>query len=212
MSIESFFQETQQTLAFSLAGCQGRIAVYYGSNDDALKAGFDIIPGIDFPTDLCQGYPVLHAQIESYAGSGYRAFCGWIQIITRECLPAPDPRQSDVQRSWSIDVAPAMRESEIPFAVFGSLPSFFDAPCRNLRETTELTWIADTFLTTMPIRSRHEEISLLAGFRWGYREFAAREKKPVTLLPLEVTNIQVWNNHLSFLRKEFSSWRFKEGQ
>ncbi len=211
MSTESFYPKAQKTLSFTLAGRQGYIALYYGSNNDAVKAGFDFIPGIDFPIALCQGYPVLHAQIESYAGSGYRMLCGWIQIITRECLATADQKRTNAHRSCSIDLLPAMDDMGIPFTTFGWLPSFFDAPCRNLGENVELTWTADTFLTTVPLRSRHEEISWLAGFRWGYREYAPCEEKPVELLPLEITDAQVWNSHLSFLRKEFDTWRFQEG-
>lgn len=93
---------------------------------------------------------------------------------------------------------------------FGSLPSLFDAPCLNLGDNAELTWIADTFLTTVPLRSRDEEILWLLGFRWGYREYDAGAKKPVELLPLEITDERVWNHHLSFLRQEFDTCKFKK--
>jgi hypothetical protein len=90
------------------------------------------------------------------------------------------------------------------------LPSFFDAPCLNLGNNAELTWVADTFLVTVPVRSRQEEISWLLGFRWGYQEYDNPEENPVTVLPLEVTDGDVWNSHLSFLRGELEDWRFKE--
>ena len=212
MNTVPFFPEAQATMPFILAGCEGHIAVYYGPNDNAVKAGFDAIPGISFPINLCQGYPVMEARIESYAGSGYRMLCGWIQIITRECLATPGQKQTDARRSCSIDVVPALNDLQLPFAAFGLLPSFFDAPCRNLGDNAELTWIADTFLTTVPVRSRDEEITRLAGFRWGYREYASSVGKPVTLLPLEVTDAQAWNAHLPFLQKEFGDWRFREAQ
>ena len=205
------FPKSQTTLSFTLAGYQGFIALYYGPDNDPVKAGFDFIPGINFPTDLCLGYPVMQAQIESYAGFGYRMLCGWIQIITRECLPTADQGQEDAYRSCSIDLIPTMHDLESPFATFGFLPSFFDAPCRNLGDNVKLTWIADTFLTTVPLRTRQEEISWLAGFRWGYREYAPSEEKPVELLPLEITDSQAWNSHLAFLRNEFDTWRFQQG-
>jgi hypothetical protein len=92
--------------------------------------------------------------------------------------------------------------------VHGNLPSVFDAPCLNLGDNDELTWIADTFMTTVPLRSRKEEIDWLLGFRWGYREYDPATGKPVELLPLEVTDGRAWNQHLDFLRREFDTWAF----
>jgi hypothetical protein len=212
MSTDSYFLKAQKLVPFTLQGRQGRVAVYYGPNDDAVKAGFDTLSGIDFPIELCLGYPVMQAQIERYAGSGYRTLCGWIQIITRECYATADTERTNLQRSCSIDVLPAMHGAGVPWACFGNLPSLFDAPCRNLGDNAELTWIADTFLTTVPLRSRDAEICWLLGFRWGYREYDTRVGKPVTLLPLESTDAQVWNDHLPFLRKEFGDWRFHKSE
>lgn len=211
MSTKLCFSNAKEDIPFVLAGHQGHIAVYYGPNDDPVKAGFDHIPGIHFPLDLCRGYPVMQVEIESYAGFGYRTLCGWIQIVTREETSATaDGKPTDVQRSCSIDVIPSMRGLGMPFASFGALPSFFDAPCLNLGDSAELTWTADTFLTTVPVRSCQEEISRLLGFRWGYQEYDNPTERPVTLLPLEVTDAQAWNDHLPFLRQAFSDWKFGE--
>jgi len=204
------FPEAQQRIPFALKGHSGCVSVYYGPNDDAIKAGFDAIPGIDFPFELCHGYPAMHARIESFTGSGYRTICGWIQIITRKTFTPADKARINPKRSCAIDVFPAMRESGVPFVCYGDLPSIFDAPCRNLGDNAELKWTADTFLTTVPLRSRNTEISWLLGFRWGYREYDNPIEKPVTLLPLETTDAEVWNSHLPFLRREFDTWRFKE--
>ena len=210
MTTESYFPKAQKVIPFTLADRQGQVAVYYGPNDDAVKAGFDAIQGINFPVELCHGFPVIHARIENYAGSGYRTFCGWIQIITRMDFAADDVERTNPRRSCSLDIAPALEALRLPFAVFGVLPSFFDAPCLNLGDNAALTWIADTFLVTVPVRTRQEKILRLLSFRWGYREYANPEQNPVTLLPLEVTDAEIWNSHLPFLRKEFDDWRFKE--
>jgi hypothetical protein len=210
MRSEPIFHEFQKMLSFTLAGYQGSIAVYYGPDNDPVKAGFDHIPGLTIPLNLCLGYPVMQAEIESYTGSGYRMLCGWIQIITREVLAKADQGREDTHRSYSIDLIPTMNDLGSPFSTVGFLPSCFDAPCRNLGDNVKLTWTADTFLTTVPLRTRQEEISWLAGFRWGYREYAPSEEKPVELLPLEITDVQAWNSHLAFLRNEFKSWRFQQ--
>jgi hypothetical protein len=210
MNTKSYFPKAQKIIPFKLADRQGEVAVYYGPNDDAVRAGFDAIPGINFPIALCHGYPAMHARIKSYTGAGYRTLCGWIQIVTRAVFPVGDTERTTPHLSCSLDVVPALHESQLPFAVFGDLPSFFDAPCLNLGNNAELTWVADTFLVTVPVRSRQEEISWLLGFRWGYQEYDNPEENPVNVLPLEVTDGNVWNSHLAFLRGEFEEWRFKE--
>lgn len=205
-----FFPEAVTRIPFTLAGCQGQVAVYYGPNTDVVKAGFDHIPGIPFPIILCQGYPAMQARIEHYEGFGYRMFCGWIQIVTRECLTAVGQSWAEAERSYSIDVAPALSDAGLPFAVFGTLPSMFDAPCRNLGDNVALRWTADTFLTTVPTRSRDEPITRLLGFRWGYDEYTPSLDKPVAVHALEVTDAAAWNDHLPFLRREFAVWKFRE--
>ena len=202
--------QAQQLIPFTLNDRPGRVAVTYGPGQDPVQAGFDALPGIDFDVDLCLGYPVMQAQIDGYAGSGYRTLCGWIQIITRECYGREDAERANLLRSCSIDLVPAMYGAGVPWVVFGNLPSIFDAPCLNLGDNAELTWIADTFLTTVPLRSREAEINWLLGFRWGYREYEPCLSKPVELLPLQVTDGQAWNHHLDFLRREFGTWTFSQ--
>jgi hypothetical protein len=102
-----------------------------------------------------------------------------------------------------------MQGAGVPWVVYGNLPSIYDAPCLNLGDNAELTWIADTFLTTVPLRSRAEEVRWLAGFRWGYREYDPASGKPVELLPLQVTGGRAWNDQLDFLRRAFGSWTFE---
>jgi hypothetical protein len=68
--------------------------------------------------------------------------------------------------------------------------------------------MADSFLTTVPMRSRDEDIRRLAGFRWGYIEYEPSAGRPVSTLPLTVTDASAWNDLLPFLRKTFTRWRF----
>ena len=65
------------TIPFTLKDYPGQVTVRYGANTDPVKAGFDSLPS--FPLDLraTLGYPCMHAIIDPYAGSGYRALCGW---------------------------------------------------------------------------------------------------------------------------------------
>jgi hypothetical protein len=208
MSTWSFYDKVTALIPFTLKGYDGKVAVYYGVNDDPIRVGFDSLTGLNFDIDLCRGYPVIHARIKSYEGSGYRTFCGWIQVVTSVYLDSHERKNAQAETFVSVDVAPVFHDSDIPFASFGNCPQLFDAPCLNLGKYAELIWTADTFLTTMPIRSRNDEISWLLGFRWGYMETDIPDRAP-RLLPLEVTATQVWNSHIPFLQKQYSDWRFK---
>jgi hypothetical protein len=208
MNDDSLFSHSSSAIPFSLRGRPGTIEVYYRANTDPILAGFDFLAGLDFNLDLCRGYPVIHARIEDYAGSGYRTVCGWIQIVTRVDRDSHDPARARTTTSTSIDIAPAFQELNLPFTCFGNLPQLFDAPCHNLGDSAELLWTADTFLTTTPLRSRSEAIERLAGFRWGYTETDNPAQTPV-LLPLEITGPEVWNGHLPFLMLEYSNWTFQ---
>jgi hypothetical protein len=154
----------------------------------------------------------MHARIEAFAGTGYRMFCGWIQVVTRECLADVAAGWEQAERTSSLDLPPTLGETGVPFAVQGPLPALFDAPCMNLGGCAALRWTADSFLTTLPLRSREEEITPLLGFRWGYCEYAPGSGRPVELTPLEVTGIQVWKSHLALLRRDCAGWRFAEQQ
>jgi hypothetical protein len=205
----SFYDRPAAQIPFRLNGYDGTAAVFYGMNDDPRKAGFDMIPGLNFNVDICRGYPLMHARIEKYAASGYRTACAWIQIVTNSRVRSTVQGEMDIEKSVSIDIAPAMSEAGIPFASFGNYPQIFDAPCYNLGSDAELKWVADTFLTTLPMRSKTEEIRWLLGFRWGYIEYENPEENPVVLLPLAVTDPSIWNNHLDFLRNECGGWKFR---
>lgn len=203
----TFYDKPARSIPFSMDGNQGRIAVFYGPNDDPARVGYDFLAEVDFDTNVCFGHPLLHARIEQYEGTGIRTFFGWIQIVTDLRWRAHDLEKAQAETSFFVDICPAMHASDIPFYSYGCLPQMFDAPCHNLGDYAEMSWTADTFLTTLPIRSREEGISWLAGFRWGYIDTDIPAQKPA-LLPLEITGVQNWNDQVPFLQKEYSHWRF----
>ena len=203
----SLQNQPEVVIPFNLHQHDGQVVIYYGKNDDPVKAGFDIVPDLNFEIDLCRGYPVIHARVENYSGSGYRMLCGWIQIVMSEFYPSKGGRER-MDRFVSIDVPPSMRTLGIPFASFGYLPQIFDAPCHNIGKYAKLKWIADTFLTTVPRRSTKEEILFIAGFRWGYVEHDNPRRKPTSILPLEVISKKVWKAHVPLLEREYNMWKF----
>jgi hypothetical protein len=208
MSHWSLYDRAAALIPFSLRERSGTVAVYYALNDDPIHAGFDFLAGLNFTVDQCRGNPVIHARVERYAGSGYRTLCGWIQVVTAVYRDSHDREEARTTTRVSVDDVPALAGSDVPYVSFGNLPQLFDAPCHNLGESAELRWMADTFLTTLPLRSRDEEIEWLLGFRWGYLEDDRPDQKPI-LLPLEVTDARAWNGHLPLLAREYGGWRFK---
>lgn len=206
----TLYDEPAGQIPFTLHGREGVVSIYYGADDNPVNAGFDSLPGVNIPLDLCLGYPVMNAQITDYAGYGYRTYCGWIQTVTRYCLKTAAGGDDDRYEETSIDLPPAMGTLSLPFATLGNLPQMYDAPCRNLGDNYELRWVADTFLCTVPLRSRDEKICRLLGFRWGYMEYAEAADKPVALLPLEITGVDAWNSLLPFLTGRFPDWRFAQ--
>ncbi len=196
------------SIPFTLFGRRGQLAVRYGVTVDPDALGFDVIPGLGLHPDACRGYPTIHATIEQYRGAGYRTLCGWIQVITAERYRAGPAAAAPADTSIAVDQFPSMAGIDMPFAITGFLPELFDAPCGNLNGYARLRWTADTFLTTVPLRSRSEPIRRLAGVRWGYINDTARTDRPVSPLPLEVTDGRAWNAVRPLLRTRFPDWRF----
>jgi hypothetical protein len=122
MSVPSLNDEPAMVIPFKRHEHDGRVAIYYGKNNDPVKVGFDI--------NLCRGFPVISARVD-YSGLGYRQLFGWIQIVTDEYYKSREERE--VPKSIKcVDLVPSMLTSGVPFAHFGYLPEFFDAPCYNI--------------------------------------------------------------------------------
>lgn len=166
MNLRSIYNEPAMVIPFKLHKRDGRVVVYYGRNDDPVEVGFDIIPNLNFDINLCRGFPVMHARIENYSNLGYRMLFGWIQVVTDEYYES----SGKVKKEKFVDLMPSILKIGVPFGSFGFLPELFDSPCYNIGDYAKLKWVADTFLTTVPMRSKEEKISHLVGFRWGYIE------------------------------------------
>jgi len=108
MSLAPFFGRSQAEIPFTLHDRPGSVAVYYGASEDATKVGFDALPGLNTPLELCLGYPVMQARIERYAGAGYRTLCAWIQVVTRHEYAPDDADGANPSVARSVDVAPSM--------------------------------------------------------------------------------------------------------
>ncbi|WP_088282372.1 hypothetical protein [Kineosporia sp. A_224] len=194
---------TRLAIPFSLHGESGVVHVSVAPILDGVRAGFDILAGLPFAADATVGYPAMSARVE-YDGTGYRTLMGWVQTIRTVRTTTGRPVDDD---RCEVDLAPAFGDLDSPFFASGSTPSVVDAPARNLNGADRLAWTADTFLTTLPLRSRREPIRRLASFRWGYEETADPDHAP-TLLPTVVTGAPAWAASVDLLRSRFPSWTF----
>lgn len=190
-------------IPFTLSGRSGIVRASVLANRDGVWAGFDVLSGLPFPPDASVGYPVMAACVE-YEGTGYRTLMAWVQTIRTVRTWATERVVDD---RFEVDVAPAFHDLDLPFFALGSNPSVFDVPARNLNGADHLRWTADTFLTTLPLRSRREPIRPLASFRWGYTETALSDEEPV-LLPLAITGRSAWTATVELLSGRFPGWVF----
>lgn len=209
-SIPSFLKLVEQ-IPITLYERTGKLEIFYGSNEDPIEAGFDALIGLNFDISRSKSYPVLHARIVGFAGSGYRTSCGWLQIVTNDYSMIVETETPPI-KTVEVDLSPVMHQFGIPFCSLGNLPQFYDAPCCNLGEYQHQKWVADTFLTTIPSRSIAQPVTYIAGFRWGYTEKIASDQNLISILPLEVTNIDAWNELVPVLRAEFPAWTFLQGK
>ena len=182
-------------IPFRHHGCDGVVVVRVERIADGVGAGFDVLPGLPFEAVAAVGYPGMSASV-AYEGTGYRRLLGWVQVVRTDRTWA-DGR---AETATEIDLAPVWDGTGMPFVAVGYPPSIYDAPCRNLNGARTLRWRADTFLTTVPLRSRAEPIRRLASFSWGYDEL------PVTIVPPARTGDESWVRYLSLFRTEFPGW------
>lgn len=139
------------------------------------------------------GLPVCIARVET-ATQGYRAMCGWIQVVC-------STDNSTGGEGFDMDpFAPSGTDS--PYAFYGLAPTLFDAPARDHRD--DLDWLAHAFLAHTPLGTN--TVEALLGFSWGFR-FRAEEVQIVAPAPLVPTD---WAAHQELLTAEHPAWTFSE--
>lgn len=146
------------TLDFAWHGVAGSVVVEHRLNDDPGTVGFDLL-GIDFGAVDLTRFPVVEARTH-YAGEGYRALMGWIQVVRYKA-----PEEGDV---FIVDTAPQFRGiagMDFPFFTWGVRPTLFDAPAID---AVSVDWWADAFLVATPDALMTPVIEPLCAFRWGY--------------------------------------------
>jgi hypothetical protein len=192
MSHHGTIEQPTLTIPFQLRGYPGQVAVSYGINQDPKTWGFSL-----FGKQGAPGYPICLATVE-YPGPGYHALMGWLQLVAIT---------QTQQTSLFLDTWPMLSETDTPFAEFGYLPTFFDAPSPD-PALHDQTWRAETFLVVSPDVFFTRSISRVVGFCWGY----SLTRQIPTITPIDRLSQARWEDHLSFLRKRCPSWEFLSGE
>lgn len=198
---------TNVKIPFMLNQKPGVLDVVYKPNQSIEDSGFDLLAGFGFDVQMAIGYPTMRGCVSTYEGTGYYTASAWIQIITRHEFDAPFSDTPD-RIVTSVDVNDTLYGLGVPFFAMGFPADIFDAPCCNRGDARKLAWIADTFFVTMPSRINAHTIRRLAGYQWGYIEYAPDETRPVEILPLKATDETDWQRHLPVLQSEFGAWQY----
>lgn len=178
------------SLPFVLRNKANRVVVEYGRMTSASESGFDALK-LPFDSNLCVGYPMLHAYFDHLNLNGYERYCGWIQIVRREEYNTVD-NEEVVNTVFDLDCG---REFG-PYFAIGYPAELFDAPCNNLNGNEKLRWTAYTYLVDPPSRMNDHQLVFLTGFSWGYTENEGHE---VNLLDFCALTKEDWEAHRKYI-------------
>jgi len=192
----SFSRTPNLVLKFARRGLSGTVRVWYRPSSGPREAGFGAIPDIGLDRGV-RRFPIVKAEVRS-GGRGYENLFGWIQVV------AHLDHKGRI-RNFDPDVFPMMAGQAVPYALFGFLPTLYDAP--YWPERPRIHWRADSYLCSMVVRKpSREPIDPIAGFRWGFK--IALPGGDPELLPLEVVGAREWSEASGLLRTAFPTWRF----
>jgi hypothetical protein len=181
------------SIAFSLRGLSGLIAVSVTPNTDPDAVGYSLLTGGE-PTDPARGFPMCHATI-SYPARGYAAMFGWTQMV----------RSSDAADDFEMDPIAIYQQVPTPYAWFGLRPELFDAPSRGSRY--DMDWQAHSFLCVSPDAVITRQVQAIAGFSWGF----TIKHQDITFAEPAPIGPQAWDSHLDLLSTSYPDWAFDRG-
>ena len=162
---------------------------------------------MEWPTDLAKGLPVITARTECSL-EGYAAVMGWVQLVRIDVLESSTSLVAGGEKApaghheW-VDGPPQLRGLGVPFTSFGECPNLFDAPAST---ESDITVLADSWLTASPDALISRESFPVLGFRWGY---STRAGQPHELHEPELLDVGQWGEALPLLRETFPDWEFR---
>jgi len=140
--------------SFEWRGLTGSVQVECIPNDDPV--GYGTAASDAF------GLPVCTATVR-YPRRGYNAMFGWVQLV----------RSTDNEsggQHFEMDPFALFGDVRSPYCWYGTEPTLFDTPSRQVRAPIE--WIAYSFLATTPVdevmQGSPRRVVPLLGFEWGF--------------------------------------------
>jgi hypothetical protein len=133
---------------------------------------------------------------------------GWIQIVRIDVHESSQSLVDGVDKApaghheW-VDGPPQLRGLGVPFTSFGECPTLFDAPAST---ESDVTFLADSWLTTSPDAVMSRVSSPLLGLRWGY---STRAGQPHELHEPTQLDTGDWAEAGPLLRETFPDWEFR---
>lgn len=167
------------------------LTVEYQENTSPNISGFDAL-AVPFEKERCIGYPTIYAYFKDMKLTGYKRYCGFIQIVKRI--------ENNRDEILFIDVDDYFNDIGNPYFSYGYPASLYDAPCMNLGDCNELTWQAYTYLIDMPSRMNQNKLEFITGFSWGYVEDVHGVQR---LLDLEMLTELDFINHRQFINEQY---------
>jgi hypothetical protein len=153
--------------------------------------------------------------IASNPSSGYGSLFGWIQFVTTKT----ESSESETE----IDIYPAFKGSNSPFAMWGWKPTLFDAPSRLLKDDGKvegLVWRAQSFLCYLEDAGMTRRVNICpgGGFGWGFdvevKDGGSPEslnaRKIVIKEAIALDLAKEWNERVGMLRSLYPDWEFRE--
>lgn len=192
-------------IKFILNNRKGIINIDYTTNNDVIESGFDMLSHLGMDINMCIGYPTLHAYITDFEATGYRRYCGWIQILKCDYFDY----ENDILPLYTKFFIDGDSQNNSPFFAYGYPAELYDAPCNNLGDNSKLAWTAYTYLVEMPTHITKNTISFVAGFKWGYTEWDELGKRKVTIMPIQELSYSSWNNNLNLLKEKFPNFSYR---
>jgi hypothetical protein len=168
---------------FTHHAAPGRVEVDVVANADPSSLGCD---------DDNLLFPACTAKVR-YAGGGYQAMFGWVQLVRSTDATTVD---------FEMDPYFLLPDIDVPYCFYGYKPTLFDAPGRTHRD--DMDWIAHSFLAATPTEYGARQVTPLQGFSWGF-SIRSRVIHPEPALPLRPNE---WINHIPYLRAAYPSWQF----
>jgi hypothetical protein len=171
-------------IPFERAGLPGEVTVAVEIVEDGVAIGKQA---------GTEGFPSCEATV-SYAGKGYSALFGWVQLVQAQDCDGGD---------FALDPLRFFEGTSAPHCFYGICPTLFDAPSRERRDP--LDWTAHSFLAPIELFTVNPEVRPLLGFSWG---FHIDSQSALTVKPAGILEGNHWQQHVGYLAGRFPRWKF----